>query len=307
MNVKLYACGGAGTNIARQIPNLDMDLVFVDTSSSNLKQIKHGEVFLVDGMDGAGKHRPETYENFKTVAEDVLVSHKPSDILNIVIHSISGGSGSVVGPMIASKLVASGQNTVVIAVESDQSIRELDNGIKTLKTYAAQASKVVQKPISIYYVGGMTRPEADRVALQFIHLLTLLVTKKFTEEFDNSDLKSFLYFDRVTDNPPSVAIIELRENDTIVPEKGTSVVGTILMTSDKTSTIHPVLPEYMATCVVTDSEYSNPDIRINSVLGKLSLIIEELDRRLQSQNDSKKVNKVREVTVETDNDDGMCL
>lgn len=307
MNIKLYACGGAGTNIARQIPDLDIDIVFVDTSSSNLKSVKHGEVFLVDGMDGAGKHRPETYENFKDIASDVLVAHKPSDVLNIVIHSISGGSGSVVGPMIASKLVANGQNTIVIAVESDQSIRELDNGVKTLKSYAAQASRMVQKPISIFYVGGMTRSEADRSALQFINLLALIVTKKFTEEFDNSDLKSFLYFDRVTDNAPCVSIIELLPNDSIVPEKGTSVVGTILLTTNKTSTIQPVLPEYLATCVVTDPEYKNPDIRINSVLGKLSLIIEGLERRLQTQNDTKKVNKVREVAVTETNDDGMCL
>lgn len=306
MKLTVYAAGGTGTNIAKRIGDLDINVVFVDTSVSNLKSVTNPNVFLVEGMDGAGKYMNATYEEFKPIVSDVLLKFPPSDQLNVVVGSLSGGSGSVIAPMLVSKLVEDGYNTVGIGIVSDHSTTEISNALKSLKSYRGRSS-VIKKAISLFAVSGATRSEADQQALHLISLLALLVDKKHTAEFDTADLRSFLFFDRVTDNQPTVSIIEVMANEEFIPEKGTSVVGTVLLTSDPSSTVKPVYPEYMATCLVTDKEYKNSDIRVNSVLGKLSLIIDQLDAKLKTQIDQKHLNKVRDVAVVSTHDDGMCL
>lgn len=306
MTISIYACGGTGVNVAKMIRDMDVTINYIDTSVSNLKTVDPEHIFLVEAMDGAGKNRSIAYENFKDVSEDVLLKHKPSAQLNIVISSLAGGSGSVLGPLVTKELLNRGHNTLVIGIDSKQSVIELSNTLKTLKTYKS-ISDNTGKPVSLFYVDNTSRAEADHKALQFINLLSLLTDKSVTEEFDNSDLRSFLYFDKVTDNAPTLSVLEVAANDKAVALKGTSVVGTILVTKDKTAGIQGTTPEYLATCVVSDKGYENADIRLNSVLGKLSLILESLEKDIQTQQDFKKVNKIRDVEVIGANSDGVFL
>lgn len=306
MTVSIYACGGCGVNIAKMIKDIDAEINYIDTSVSNLKSVNSPNVFLVEGMDGAGKDRSVAYHNFKDISGDVLLKYKPSEQLNIVISSLSGGSGSILAPMVASKLLEQGRSVIVIGVNSKHSIVELRNTVNTLKTYKATSSNAA-KPISMYYIENTSRVEADRQALHFVNLLSLLTDKKVTEEFDNSDLKSFLYYDKVTANEPTLAILEVAPNDATVAQKGTSIVGTILITKNKSSNIQGTTPEYLSTCIVSDPDYNNEDIRLNSVLGKFSIILEDLEKDIQSHVDAKRVNKIKDVDVQTSNSDGVFL
>lgn len=208
--------------------------------------------------------------------------------------------------MLAKELINQGYNTIIVGIDSRNSLIELHNTVKTLKTFKAISTQI-DKPVPLYYISQPSRSEADRQALFFINLMSLVIDKKRTAEFDNSDLKSFLYFNKTTANDPSVSVLEVHPNEVLVAEKNTSVVGTILVTTKKDATIHPVIPEYLATCVVTDKDYKNEDARLNAVLGKLSVIIEALDVNIKTLEDSKKINKIREVIVSDSNADGMVL
>lgn len=305
-NIAVFSCGGTGVNVGKQIKDLDVTITFVDTSMSNLKTVNPSDVFLLENMDGAGKNRSIAYENFKDISEDVLLKHPPSDKLNIVICSLSGGSGGVLAPMITKELLARGCSVVVIGVESKGSVIEVNNTLKTLKTFKSIGDKV-GKPVSLFYIDSPVRSEADRKAIQFVNLLSLLTDKKVTEEFDNSDLKSFLYFDRVTDNEPTLAILDVVANDEAPLEKGTSIVGSILVTSNRSAVLKANTPEYLATCIVSDATYKNEDIRLNSLLGKLGLIITGLEKSIQTHQDLKKVNKVKDVEITGSNSDGVHL
>ena len=78
--MKIYACGGAGSNIARMLDNLVLRVVYVDTSKSNLKDsISADQFFKVEGMDGAGKYQRSANEGFRDLDEDVLITHKPDE------------------------------------------------------------------------------------------------------------------------------------------------------------------------------------------------------------------------------------
>jgi hypothetical protein len=304
--LRIYFCGGAGSNLGKQIKDLDIQSCFIDTSTSNLKTVDLSQVYLMEGIDGAGKHRATTYECFKKSAEDVLIRFKPSEQLNVVVSSLSGGSGSVISPLLAKELISKGHNVIVIGVDSKNSVIELENSVKTLKSFKS-ISDTIKKSISLFYVENTSRKEADQRAIRFINLLSLLVNKQYTEEFDTSDLGNYISFDRVTNNPPSVSVIEINANEQIVPEKNTNIVSTILVTKDHNSSISQVTPEYLSTCIVTDPNYNNEDIRMDNVLGKLSLIVENLEKQIKEHADNKMINKFRELEVETSNDDGMVL
>jgi hypothetical protein len=306
MTISIYAAGGCGVNVGKLIKDLDVNITFVDTSLSNLKAVNSPNVFLVEGMDGAGKNRSVAYENFKDISEDVLLKHPPSEQLNIVICSLSGGSGSILAPMITKELLARSCSVIVVAIDSKHSVIEMSNSLKTLKTFKSIADKA-GKPVSLFHIENSNRGEADRQAIHFVNLLSLLTDKKVTEEFDNSDLKSFLYFDKVTDNAPTLSILEVVANDNSPMEKGTSIVGSILITKNRGATLQANTPEYLATCIVNDSGYNNEDIRLNSVLGKLSILLTSLEKEIQTHQDLKKVNKIKDVELTGSNADGVHL
>lgn len=302
----IYACGGTGTNIAKQIHDLDVEINYIDTSKSNMRNLKSDNVFVLENIDGAGKDRSKTFEHFKDIAEDVLIRFKPSNSLNIVISSLSGGSGSVLSPLIVKELLNKGLNTVVIGVNSKHSVKEMDNTIKTLKTFKS-ISNVTKKPVSLYYIENDNREKADKEAIYFLNMLLLLMDKNNTEELDVSDVDHFLNYTKVTANSPSVGVIEVTENTPFNPEKNTSIVGSILVTTSHGNVIKEPVPEYAATCIVTDPQYKNSDIRVNNVLGKFALILEDLENSIQKFHDDKKINKIKEVEVSTANDHGMVL
>ena len=303
--LNVYCCGGAGSNVGKQITDLDVNVTFIDTSVSNLKGVDESKIYKIDGIDGAGKDRKITYENFKN-PDEVLIRFKPSLELNIVISSLSGGSGSIIAPVLARELIKQGHNTIVVAIDSTSSVIEIDNCIKTLKTYKS-FSNGAKKSFSIYPIHNGSRKEADGRAINFINLVSLLVNKEHTEEFDTSDLRNFINFDNVTDNEPNVSIIEINANENIVPEKNTSIVSTILLTTDKNSTIKPVIPEYLSVCVVTDKNYKNEDIRIDNTLGKLALIVEGYEAQKKECSDNKRINKFNDVSVEATTEDGAVI
>lgn len=303
--LNVYCCGGAGSNVGKQITDLDINVCFIDTSDSNHKGVDTDKIYQIEGIDGAGKDRKVTYENFKN-PDEVLIRFKPSNQLNIVISSLSGGSGSIIAPVLARELIKQGYNVIVIAVDSVHSVKEIDNSIKALMTYKS-FSNSIKKAISLFYIQNKSRKDADQRAIHFINMMSLLVNKEHTEEFDTSDLRNFINFDNVTENEPSVSVIEINPNESIVPEKNTNIVSTILLTTDKNSTINEVIPEYLSTCIVTDKNYKNEDIRIDNTLGKLTLIVESLESLKKEHQENKKLSKHKELVVEASTEDGVVL
>lgn len=303
---RVYCCGGAGGNIGKQLRNLDLDVCYIDTSISNLKGVDEKNVYLVDGMDGAGKLRASTYEGFKALSNKVLLKFKPSNEINIVISSLSGGSGSIIAPLLTKELISAGQNVIVVGVNSKNSVIELDNTVKTLKTYKS-ISDATEKCITMYYVENTKRNEADDSIVSFVNLIDLIVDKTKTEEFDISDISNFLNFNKVTDNTASVTLLEVNANDEVFPNKGTAIVSTILVTTNKATSIKPAIPEYLATCIVTDQAYKNQDMRIDNVLGQIVNVVEELETTIQNLKDSKESNTYKSLEVKSSNSDGVVL
>ena len=105
--IRVYACGGAGSNIAANLEKYSVDatdtgehtaanlnITYIDTSRSNLARnrnnVKDEQCYLIEGLDGSGKIRSENYDVIVQHSKNIIQEHKPLD-LNIVISSGSGG------------------------------------------------------------------------------------------------------------------------------------------------------------------------------------------------------------------------
>ena len=112
MKMKIYACGGAATNLAshfvkyigKQEPGFaELDVVFIDTSKSNINSsIPNDKIYLVDGLDGSGKKRDSNYAVLSERGKEILHMHKPEDV-NIVLqmnvcsgYSVFNGAFSII-------------------------------------------------------------------------------------------------------------------------------------------------------------------------------------------------------------------
>lgn len=202
--VTLFACGGAGVNIAknnlepvREANELGMAAiqpVYIDTSHSNGKGLPEEYTYIFEGMDGSGKVRAENYEEISKYTREILRKFPPSD-LAIVLSSASGGSGSVIGPSLVSELHSNDIPVIVIAIGSTDSAQEIKNTLNTLKSYEGVAQKR-EKPVVMAYFEN-SRDNSRKVVDQGVtEIITALMTvfSRENSELDSKDLENFLNF-----------------------------------------------------------------------------------------------------------------
>lgn len=97
--IVLYACGGAGVQISKTMEEFrnnqvtgfsPLDIVYIDTSSSDFQGISEDHVYRFKDKDGSGALRVENAAVIARYAQEILQEHKPG-FLNIVISSGGGG------------------------------------------------------------------------------------------------------------------------------------------------------------------------------------------------------------------------
>lgn len=304
--INVYCCGGAGSNIGKAINGTDSKVCYVDTSISNLKGVDVDDIYLVEDRDGAGQLRSNTYAWFRGLEEEVLIRFKPSDTLNVIVHSLGGGSGSVIGPMLAREMINRGHRVIVIAIESRDSTKRIQNTLATLQTYQGVVNSL-KSSVSLMYVENDRRKQADEEILTFIELMSVITNKEHVDEFDTEDINNFINFDNVTDYDPGVGIISLIKSKGGESVRGTATVSTIYITTDKDSSIEDNIPDYLTTCYLVSDRYNlYKEVRINNTIGALALLVEDLNKDLEKLSDDRKINKIKTVEVEA-SDDGMVL
>lgn len=214
--VNIYGCGGVGCNITSLLEparNKDVlgfakyNLCYVDTSKSNLirKKINMEDVFLFEDMDGSGKIRKENHKAISANTKAILQKFKPTEF-NIIVHSAAGGSGSVLAPAIASELLKSGKEVIVIAIGAFGSVIEVENTTKTLQTYEA-ISELREKNVNLVYLQNSTttndEQQVNAQAVQLISMLLGLLSGEH-EQLDTADLKTWLNHNKVTNSAPCI-------------------------------------------------------------------------------------------------------
>ncbi len=258
--VTVYGCGGAGINIGSSFPELksegfaDVKVAYVDTSRSNLiaKNIAEDSLFLFEGIDGSGKVRAQNYEDISKNTLAILQRFKPTD-LNVVVHSASGGSGSVIGPSLVSELKNKGENVVVILVGSTDTRIEIENTIKTLKSYEAIAAKR-GSPVVVHYLENSSttsRQQVNRAASYAVSMLAVLYSG-LNEELDSADLKNWLEYLRFTGGQPQLSSLNFSIGDVRLAEVGTIASVATLATPEMNTRLSET-PAYQTVGYVPES------------------------------------------------------
>ena len=237
--INLYGCGGCGVNLVSGFNNIknknedgfaDINPIFIDTSLSNILDYKRDNksYYIFEGLDGAGKKRNEHYDTIKERSLELINKFKPSD-LNIIIHSASGGSGSVIGPVLINELINKNATTIGILVGSSDSKIETHNSINTLKSYES-ISRRLNHPIICSYQENTKDNQRIKVDIRvktIISLLCLFFSGE-NKELDTSDLRNFLNYSKVTDYEPRLCLLDFF-NGNINIENDQNVISAITL------------------------------------------------------------------------------
>ena len=254
--VNIFSVGGCGINVLKKLELTDemanVKRCFVDTSMSNLRNVTVGEdeVFLFEGVDGSGKVRAENHEIIGKHAKHILAKFPPSKF-NIVISSGSGGSGSVLGPTLASNIQGTDSQVVVILVGSTSSEIEIENSMKTLMSYDSVAHRT-KSPIVMHYLeNSKESPRAviDDAAIAAVKALLVLFSGQ-NDELDTADLRHWL--DHKDLNKELVSL-HFCMSEAGYHEAGSVVTVATLAHHGQETLLNP-LPAYQAVGFVTRSE-----------------------------------------------------
>lgn len=198
--IRVIGAGGCGTNLLKALlmakPKFDsaLQLMTIDTSHSNAQALpKQIEVHSIGDL-GSGKDRAKNV----TAITKYLDNHKnfvsEATDITIILFSLAGGSGSVIAPLLAHRLMRHSERAVIlIGVADASSKRDCMNTILTIKTFSKFATD------NNYYLPMMlySNIEAGRVAVnrtitsRLIELIDMLTNKSITE-IDYTDKMNFL-------------------------------------------------------------------------------------------------------------------
>lgn len=217
--IKFIGCGGAGIMLTGSIGKMITDLGsgfakierrYVDTSESNIKLIADADManefhhVVNSGHSGAvingsgGERRTNAKEIISSVKEFLDkdgIGEKVTGVYHVVLFSASGGSGSVIGPMIIKNLLE--RRIPVIGVLVGDSSNGL-SAINTLNTIATLNNVAMSSAsaLSIMYINNKNfntgsvltaRKDADMAIFNSLSALSLFLNGMNTD-LDSQDL-----------------------------------------------------------------------------------------------------------------------
>lgn len=245
MNVLVVGCGGFGTNVtlaaveqANEHQLVNMDYLLVDGSDSNVRELDLTEdnFWKVPHVDGQGKKRGKgaaAYVNF--VSENI--HRMPEADMYVIVYSLTGGSGSVLGPEINRQLMLDGRNTVNVVLSTDDSKEDVKNAFNTL-TGLANNVRMLERPIHfmIEESSSGTRSQVDEAVIGNI-LSAATICGIPHHGLDSTDINSWLDYQQ-HDVTPALTMIE-RFDDSASLEKLSGSVITILSLLETSDSVVP--------------------------------------------------------------------
>jgi len=312
--ITLYAAGGCGINIAsyfeqyRDKPMVDratVQPVYIDTSRSNIsRQLPEDSVYAIEGLDGSGKVRAENHVRIGECVLDILQKHRPGD-LNIVLSSASGGSGSVIAPSLVSELLNRDLPTVVIIIGSTDSRIEVENTIRTFKSYEGIA-QLRRTPVVAFYHEN-SEATARRVVDADVHRAIVVMTSLFSgnnRELDSSDLRNWLKYTKVTSYEAHLTNIDffIGKINLVKPNTAISVAT---LGEDGVDTSTGITVEYQCVGYVPQTTIDKLDFKLPMHAVVLSSVFNEvhkrLDKTLQHLDEAKQA-RINRSTILSDKD-----
>lgn len=195
-SIHIVGCGGAGINRAKLFRNADnLRVGMIDTSQANVLGIGDIAFDVIEDssnpQEGAGKIRLTKADAIqKSISR--LNQLKTIDDITIIVHSFSGGSGSVIGPCVAKYLGLERKPFIVLGIVDASAKQWTQNAINTILTYQGIAEKEgLYIPVKLFH-NKDRRGSVDNQIHTFISDVVDMFQNEDTSELDLSDKINFL-------------------------------------------------------------------------------------------------------------------
>lgn len=306
--LRIFALGGAGINIAsalevertRNDPAFaKIETVYVDTSLASIPADVDPSHFYklenADGnTDGSGGVRGHNAGDIADRNLEILQKFPPLDA-NLVISSMSGGSGGVFANTIVSELLRQDKPTIVLAIGADDTRNFINNTINSLLSYEKMA-EIHGRPVVLFYAqngeNGATVEQVNERVTSMVSGLALAFSRR-NKNLDSRDTYNWLNFHNVTSFKPQVAVLSMHFGPPKLQDE--QLISLLTLSSSMNNTRVEQLVEYqrvgilqhlkqesdeVSTAVVSEDKpvhFAITDGFLNNVVRKLRKRMNEFD------------------------------
>ncbi len=199
--ISLFGIGGFGINMAsRIIDYLDQSFSLIDhltcnryfdTSTANIRNQEKVHV-IAGGGHGSGKVRSSNFDEIRQNITHLSEEELPVNDISILIFSLGGGTGSVLGPLLMRDLAKKKSQVVIVTVADAQSEIDNNNTLATLKSLQNIAEKNnIYLPTMLYNNVQTGRSAVDKDVIKAVTDLILILSRP-AYEIDRNDRLSWL-------------------------------------------------------------------------------------------------------------------
>lgn len=221
--VAIYGCGGAGINLLAELmesnrTNLaDFSPAFIDSSDS-MSRAPAEHFYRLQNVDGAGKIRKDIANPVDRELPSILMNHPLAD-LNLIIFSMGGGTGSVVGPKIAAQAFQEGKAVIFFAVGSHENATTTKNNLATMRTLngIANANDVVSVAFFDSNGNSPRSQSVDRSMVLGLQAVLDLYSGRH-ESLDSSDVENWVKVRQTVGIAPQLVLLDIKTNRAAVAE-----------------------------------------------------------------------------------------
>lgn len=318
--VRLYACGGLGTNICAEFAHLEQlegfasfEVCFVDTSLSNImgkgNKIREEDIYVLDGVDGSGKMRSMNYHDIVKHVKPIMHKFKPADF-NIVVSSASGGTGCVLSSLILKELLEKDHTAIAVIVGSEESKITIENTVKTLQTLDNISRTQVRKPVVVSYFHNsaqVSRQTNDDLVKKTLTALGILASRE-NRELDTADIANFINFSKVTSVESGLSFLYMANKEDNAKEIEYPISMASLF-SQYGKTIDSVSPEYACAGYPLNDVLKESDLHFLISQHDIKNVYGKLQKRLEDFQESSSARLSAQALASAGNadDNGMIL
>lgn len=225
VSVTIAGCGGCGINLVRAFKSDSRPsrILFFDTSMTNSRP---GEsVFIVTNGSGSGSNRAENVRDIERVIPQLSDVEVGKSDVAIVVFSLGGGSGSVIGPLLIRDYARRGMRVIGVAVADTSHLVGAKNTLNTLKTLTAIAknNELYLPMIILSNDHASSRGQVDHNAVTLMNDLVDILTSP-VYEVDRNDRLNWISPTKVVQTTTGLKLMSLKSEGTKIDDK--LVLGT---------------------------------------------------------------------------------
>lgn len=303
--IRLYNTGGGGIGVGKYFePERDqvnpgyarLFPVYMDTSKASVFGVPDEFFFKLPETNGSGGVRKYNGADIIRYTGEMLQKFPPMEH-NIVIHTSTGGSGSVMGPSIVSELLAQGKSVIVFVIGGDDTKNFIENSIATMESYGNIAKLRECGLITRYLQNGLdgTIEEVDKAIQLDISCLAVLYSGQ-NKNLDDRDLHNWARFVDVTTYGPQVGELSIHKQSLDL-QPGSNLISVATLNGDLNNTRlnHPVEFQRVGVpmTIVTKQEPLMYPLHFAVTDGYLDKVIRNLSRQLADYNTKAEARVIR--------------